>query len=178
MATAVLIPVSEYLSTMYHPDCDYIDGELKERNVGERPHGMLQLIIGSIFLNSFDSWQAVAMTEQRVQINSSRYRIPDVCVVRATDPNDPIVSVAPLLCIEVLSSEDRFSRLQERIDDYASIGVVNMWVLDPLERIGYYASTRGFVKTEDGMMRIANSPISIDLAEVFAQMDKLNRNAR
>jgi hypothetical protein len=31
MATPVLIPVSEYLNTTCHPDCDYVDGELKER---------------------------------------------------------------------------------------------------------------------------------------------------
>jgi hypothetical protein len=34
MATAGVIPVSEYLRTTYRPDRDYIDGELKERNVG------------------------------------------------------------------------------------------------------------------------------------------------
>ncbi len=178
MATAVLIPVSEYLSTTYRPDCDYIDGVLKERTVGERPHSILQSIFAAVFLNNFDTWCAVAMTEQRVQINSSRYRIPDICVVRDTDPNDGIVSVAPLLCIEIISSEDRFSRLQERIDDFASIGVANLWVLDPVERVGYYASPRGFTKTDDGTLRIANSSIVISLAEVFAQMDKLNRNAR
>ena len=35
MATAILIPVSEYLASVYRPDCDYIEGELVERNVGE-----------------------------------------------------------------------------------------------------------------------------------------------
>ncbi len=34
MATAVHIPLSEYLQTTYRPDRDYIDGELKERNPG------------------------------------------------------------------------------------------------------------------------------------------------
>jgi hypothetical protein len=32
MASSTLIPVSEYLSNTYEPDCDYIDGELQERN--------------------------------------------------------------------------------------------------------------------------------------------------
>jgi hypothetical protein len=35
MATNVLIPVSEYLKTSYSPDCDYVDGEVQERNLGE-----------------------------------------------------------------------------------------------------------------------------------------------
>ena len=174
MATASLIPVSEYLRSTYRPDCDYIDGELKERNMGERPHGLLQLIVGTIFLNNFDSWKLTAITEQRVQINSSRYRIPDICVVRASDPADDIVVVPPLLCIEILASDDRFSRLQERVNDFAGMGVQNIWVLDPWERSGYYASSRGFAQPEDGMLRIEGTPIAISLAEVFAQLDKTN----
>lgn len=39
MATMAHISVSEYLRTTYRPDCDYIDGDVKERNVGEQPHG-------------------------------------------------------------------------------------------------------------------------------------------
>ncbi len=35
MATKALIPVSEYLRTSYSPDCDYVDGEVQERNLGE-----------------------------------------------------------------------------------------------------------------------------------------------
>ena len=177
MATASLIPVSEYLRSTYRPDCDYINGELKERNMGERPHSVLQLIVGTIFLNNFDSWKLTAMTEQRVQINSDRYRIPDVCVVRASDPADNIVVVPPLLCIEILSSEDRFSRLQERVNDFANMGVANIWVLDPWERTAYYASTRGFTQPEDGTLHIDGTPVAIKLADIFTQLDKLNAAA-
>ena len=42
MAVVALIPVEEYLSTAYRPDCDYIDGEIHERNVGERDHSRTQ----------------------------------------------------------------------------------------------------------------------------------------
>jgi Uma2 family endonuclease len=179
MATASLIPVSEYLRTSYRPDCDYIDGELKERNMGERPHARLQLIVGTIFELHSGPWQVVAMTEQRVQVSSTRYRIPDICVVRVSDPDDAIVVVPPLLCIEIVSSEDRFTRLQERVNDFASMGVQNIWVLDPWERAGYYASPRGFAQPEDGILRIEGTPIAISLAEVFTQLDRTaNPDAR
>ena len=42
MATATLISLEEYLRTAYDPDCDYVDGVLEERNVGEWNHGDLQ----------------------------------------------------------------------------------------------------------------------------------------
>lgn len=48
MASSTLIPVHEYLSTTYRPDVDYIDGELRERNMGEQPHAHLQSIFSGI----------------------------------------------------------------------------------------------------------------------------------
>ena len=135
MATASLIPVSEYLRTTYRPDCDYIDGELEERSMGERPHARLQLIVGTIFEVHSGPWHVIAMTEQRVQVNSTRYRIPDICVVRVhRSRTTPSSSFRRLLCIEIVSSEDRFSRLQERVNDFASMGIEHIWVIDPWER--------------------------------------------
>ena len=43
MDTTVLVTEEEYLSTSYEPDCEYEDGVLIERNVGERDHSWLQL---------------------------------------------------------------------------------------------------------------------------------------
>ena len=42
MASRTLISVEEYLRTSYRPDCDYVDGEVLERNVGEKDHSSLQ----------------------------------------------------------------------------------------------------------------------------------------
>ncbi len=36
--------VEKYLRTIYRPDCDYIDGEVLERNVGEIDHSRLQMM--------------------------------------------------------------------------------------------------------------------------------------
>ena len=43
-----LVTVGEYLRTVYEPDCDYVDGRVEERNVGEFDHGLLQLWLGRI----------------------------------------------------------------------------------------------------------------------------------
>ena len=42
MSSATLISVSEYLKSSYRPDCDYVDGRVEERNVGEHDHAALQ----------------------------------------------------------------------------------------------------------------------------------------
>jgi len=40
------VSVEEYLNTSYRPDCDYLEGELLERNVGEWDHSRLQGLAG------------------------------------------------------------------------------------------------------------------------------------
>jgi len=35
MSTRAPVSVEEYLATTYDPDCDYVDGEPLERNMGE-----------------------------------------------------------------------------------------------------------------------------------------------
>jgi hypothetical protein len=49
MPAATLISVSEYLSTTYRPDCDYVDGEVMERNLGERDHSRIQARLIMLF---------------------------------------------------------------------------------------------------------------------------------
>src|SRR5580704_12261637 len=36
MSAPTLISVEEYLASSYKPDCDYVDGHIEERNLGER----------------------------------------------------------------------------------------------------------------------------------------------
>jgi Uma2 family endonuclease len=173
MATASLIPVSEYLRTTYRPDCDYIDGEIQERNVGERPHSFLQSILVAIFNANRLDWNIVAGTEIRVQITPTRFRIPDVAVLRRSDPADPIVQRPPLIAIEILSPEDRLYRLQQRIDDYTHMGVENIWLIDPLSRHAWLATPDGSHTRVHQAFTVPNTPIHIDLAALFAELDDM-----
>lgn len=135
MGTSTLISVDEYLHTTYRPDCDYIDGEVLERNMGEQSHATLQGYISAIFWTNRDRWQLRALPEQRVQVRADRFRIPDISVVPRSASRDPILRTPPLLCVEVLSSDDSLRTLQQRVHDYVAMGVPNIWVVDPLLRL-------------------------------------------
>src|SRR5271165_5356635 len=106
MASATLIPVDQYLRTSYSPDCDYVDGEVRERNLGEFDHARLQTAIAIWFGNHRRDWNIFVVVEQRVQVSPTRFRIPDVSVLPGDYSKDPIVRVPPLVCIEVLSKDD------------------------------------------------------------------------
>src|ERR1700722_7322097 len=136
MPTETLISIEEYLSTSYSPDCDYVDGRIEERNLGEWDHASLQTAIAVYFGTRRKKWGINAVVEQRVQVSPKRFRIPDVCVVLG-DPGEQILRKPPFICIEVLSPEDRMSRVENRVDDYLAMGVAYVWVLDPQTRKAY-----------------------------------------
>src|SRR5215475_8210910 len=47
MSTKVLMGVDEYLRTSFEgPDCEYLDGEVVERNMGEMAHADVQYTLG------------------------------------------------------------------------------------------------------------------------------------
>jgi Uma2 family endonuclease len=172
MASVTQIPLSEYLNTTYRPDCDYIDGEVKERNLGEQPHGRVQAIIASIFQQSRKAWSTRVIVETRVQTTPTRFRIPDICILRSSDPHDPIIRFAPYICIEVLSKDDTLAEIKTRTDEYRAMGVEHTWIVDPWLRIGYIASTRGFEHPADGTFTIPGTLIRLVLADLFAELDE------
>jgi Uma2 family endonuclease len=104
---------------------------------------------------------------QRVQISPTRFRVPDVCVVLASDPRDPIVQYPPVLCVEILSRIDTVTRFNEKLSDYFQMGVRYVWVLDPLTRRAYCYTPGEMHEVLDGMLRTKSPDIEVPLEEVF-----------
>jgi Uma2 family endonuclease len=167
--SAISISVEEYLTTSYRPDCDYVDGVVLERNLGEFDYSRLQALL-TIWLGSRESqWGVRVLTEQRVQVSSTRFRIPDVCVINTE--RERILRKPPLICIEILSEEDRMSLMQQRIDDYLKFGVRYVWVIDPTTRKAYAHTTEGMREAKDGILRAENPDIALLIAKIFAEME-------
>jgi len=173
MATATHIPVSEYLATSYRPDRDYIDGEVRERNLGERPHAVLQGILFALFHTTRKAWGVTPLLEQRVQVKTERYRVPDLCVLAKSDPITPIVMTAPMICIEILSPGDTLPEMQLRADDYEEMGVGYVWAFDPLRKRVWTMNTNGLLKVREAELTVPGTPIRIVLADVFAELDEI-----
>jgi Uma2 family endonuclease len=172
MATAVHIPVSEYLRTSYEPDCDYVDGEIEERNLGEQWHAAVQGAISAIFYIHRKEWLLRALPEQWVQISPTRFRVPDVCAVPSDTPFTGILTEAPMLCVEVLSPEDRFQRVITRAQEYLRMGVVNIWIIDPKTRECWVMGTGGgaLPMLEDAFT-IPGTPVKLLIADIFEEID-------
>ena len=114
------ISLDEYMNTSYSPDCEYIDGLVMERNVGQGEHSYTQ---GKIYrkLDGFcETKQLIVLPEQRTRVSPSRIRIADVSVVRKLER---VTTKPPLLCVEVFSPEDRWTRVTLCLADYQAMGV-------------------------------------------------------
>jgi len=113
----------------------------------------------------------VPLPEQRVQVSETRFRVPDICVMRKGDPRDQIVRTPPLICVEVLSPEDKLSRLRARVDDCVSLGVEHIWVIDPATRHAYTAGATGFIEVGSREFTVPGTPICVRLADLFGELD-------
>ena len=173
--TPLLISVEEYLATAYRPDCDYVDGEVLERNMGETPHSRLQKYFLKYFDAHEDEWNIEALPEERVQISATRFRIPDVMVAAPSDIGDRIIQTPPLLCIEILSSGDRIAKIEERLADYARMGVKSMWVIDPWRGIAYSAGSDAVLVHVKDRLTVEGTAISITVAEIFDELERLEK---
>ena len=170
--TTAAVPLEEYLSTIYHPDRDYVDGYLEERNLGEFEHGDLQAAIAQYLRQNAKRFRVRAVVETRVQVAPRRFRIPDICCVRKR-PERGIITDPPVLCIEILSPEDRFSRVEARIADFLAMGVPYVWVIDPenLSRAFIYERAQSPSPREVTDRVLAAGEIRLNLDELPRQED-------
>jgi Uma2 family endonuclease len=163
-ATTTQVPVEEYLSTDYSPDCDYVDGEVQERNMGEKDHSRLQKRL-IVHLDAVPGCEVYP--ELRIQVGPGRYRVPDVCLVVGPEPDEQILTRPPFLCIEILSPEDRMSRMMVKIEDFLAFGVRYVWVIEPHTRRAYIYTRNEMREVADGVLRTANPDIALPLSELF-----------
>jgi Uma2 family endonuclease len=125
------------------------------------------MLLSRYLSNREAQWRIRVVPEQRVQITPSRFRVPDICVVNRDAPIEQIFTRPPVLCVEILSPEDRMSEMQERIDDYLGLGVPCVWLLDPRTRRAWISTAGGMQEVRDGILRVPDLPVEAPLAELF-----------
>jgi Uma2 family endonuclease len=169
MATTARIPIEVYLHSSYEPDAEYVDGGIEERNVGEYDHNAVQKAVLIWFYLHEKEWNIRSIQEQRTRVAATRVRLPDVSVFTRDVPVEQVFTRPQLIAIEVLSPEDRRSKLDEKIADYMQFGVQNIWIIDPKKQLGWDCSMGDWVPAET--FSVANTSIYLSLRELFDSID-------
>jgi Uma2 family endonuclease len=167
MGVGTLISLDEYLRTSFRPDCDFVEGEVVERNVGKRRDARAQARIASWFIQRQEVLSLDSLTELRMRVGPNRIRIPDVVVAQMPIPEEEVFTTPPYLCIEVMSPDDTVAALQDRLDDYLRFGVPNVWVVDPWKHRGWNVTADGWAAAANGVMRTSDGRIAMPLADVL-----------
>ena len=171
-AISALVSEQEYLTSTYEPDREYDDGVLLERNVGEQPHSILQTELSARIRELRKRGLRVrGFVQMRIRIAPGQYRIPDVCVYKDPTPRENVPSAPPFIAIEVLSPEDRMSRVRRKVDDYLAFGVAYVWLIDPERRRADIYTPAGFYEAKE-VLRTEDPAIEIPLAELFRALDE------
>lgn len=115
----MMISPSEYLHTSYRPDREYIDGELRERQVEKWEHARAQWLLAVWSGNHEDTWNVIGSTEQRVQDFVCGHRRKSLGRSRLVNRSlparhvrglMPAVKAAVRVCQSALSLQDLLSR--------------------------------------------------------------------
>ena len=168
-AQSSLIPVEEYLRTTSDPDCEYVDGVIEERPVGEYDHATWQAILVTFFTARQDQLGINARPELRVQVAHRRFRVPDVTLLSRKAPREQIITHAPLAVFEILSPEDTMTRMLEKLGDYERMGIAAIWLIEPTKQL-FYRYSQGQL-TLGTMFELPGTSFTVAFSEIAALAD-------
>ena len=170
-ATALAITQGEYLASTYRPDVDFVEGRVERRHVGETDHALLQVKLILLLATREQGWGIRVLSESRIQVAMSRFRVPDVCVMPSSWVRTKIVTEAPLLCVEILSPRDSVMAMRRRVQDFLQMGVPVVWILDPETRTAYVLDGAGMREMTEGVLRVEGTAVEVGVVEVFRTLD-------
>lgn len=167
MGMAVHLTPEEYLATAFEgPDCEYIDGALIERNCGEKKHSLVQFRLAGVVYRLSKSPPVFGFTGLRLQMGPTLFRIPDLSIYLAM-PEQRVPSHPPAAVIEVVSPDDRYSDLLQKLAEYAAFGVPHIWVIDPeLETFSIYRSP---ILTQVQALELGECGLYITPSDLFTE---------
>jgi Uma2 family endonuclease len=171
MATAVQVPVEVYLASDYEPDAEYVDGCIEERPMGQYDHASWQQAIQHWFLNHSREWNVRVRPELRVQTTARNYRVPDVVVFDRDNPIEQILTRPPIAVFEVLSPEDRMSRMMVKLKEYEQMGIPTIMLIDPESQTISKFLKGDLAAVADGVQQLPGSRCTIDWAKVRELLD-------
>ncbi len=139
-----LLTAREFEQMAFERPTELVQGEIKELEMPGRPHGVVCAAI-TILLgiwNRSAAWGKIFTNDSFVQTTRGpdSVRGPDVAFMR-TDrlPDGRVtpesVEIPPDLVIEVLSPSDRWSEVYDKIEEYLSAGVCEVWIIDFEKRV-------------------------------------------
>ncbi len=155
--------VEEFLRRTEKPNCEYREGALHPKAIPTSAHGRMQWIL-LLILNKLG---LDALPEVAVRVTPTRYLVPDIVAGRNLD--SPYPTEPALLCVEILSPEDRVGAMLAKCEEYYAWGVPVCWVIDPVKKVAWeYRADGEPLRIDDGGLLRAGE-ISVAVRDLFSE---------
>ena len=166
MSTKSAVSIEEYLRTSFEGlDREYVDGEIVERALPDQLHSETQWRLDGIIWDLAKTRPFHGRPELRSRVASKRVRIPDVSIYAGSKPTERVPSEPPLVAIEILSPDDRYADLMQKLEEYSAWGVPYVCLANP-QRRKLHAYAQGSL-TEIAALEIPEYDVRITAAEIF-----------
>ena len=161
-ASTALVSVEEYLARTEKPNCEYENGVLHPKAMATTSHSLIQYLLVTLLRRA----GLDALPEVTVRLSAARFLVPDVVAahtIQSPYPTEPV-----LLCIEILSPEDRVGAMLAKCEHYHVWGAPFCWIIDPDKQTAWeYHAGREPARIERGGILHAGE-ITVRLDEVCA----------
>jgi Uma2 family endonuclease len=166
MSTKSAVSLENYLRTSFEGlDREYVDGEIVERTLPNFIHGKTQWRLSGLIWELSKTLPFHGCTEVRSRVHPTRVRIPDVAIYAGAEPTESVPTQPPLVAIEILSPDDRYSELMQKFEEYNAWGVRHIWLVDPESRkLKVYADG---ALSEVSALTIPEFDVQFTAAEIF-----------
>ena len=131
VATKTQIRAEDYLRMTFEHDAEFVHGDIVERPMPDYTHARIQFLLSFEFGKVAQAHALYPCTEVRLKVAADTYRIPDVTVFAVSAPREAVPEKLPLVVIEIVSEDERYSELMLKLEEYRQWGVPNIWVIDP-----------------------------------------------
>ncbi len=135
-----LITAEQFAEMSFDGPVELVRGEIVELTRPDQSHGNVCFEVAK----AIDAWACLERSG-RVTTNDSRIVTqPDLDTVRGADvaffsisqlPDGKLprgqTTLAPVLCVEVLSHSNTWTETRRKIDEYLEAGVREVWIVDP-----------------------------------------------
>jgi Uma2 family endonuclease len=141
--TATTLITGEELLTMGDiGPCELIDGRIVPMSPTGGRHGIVESRLGSalsFFVQQHDlGWVLTGEVGIYIRRNPDRVRGADIVILSRErwpeGPSEGFLQGSPDLVVEIMSPNDRWQEVRQKIAEYFSIGVRWVWIVEPENR--------------------------------------------
>ncbi len=143
--------------------CELIDGRIVPMSPTGGEHAYIEFYVGAELSNFARSkklgWVLGGEVGIYIRRQPDRVRGADVAFIsKSRSPRRPakgFLDVAPELVIEIMSPDDRWQEVQQKLEEYFQIGVQWVWIVEPENKavFVYRSSTEAQKIGESGMVQ-------------------------